>query len=54
MEVIAKGQLGQLVSKGLFGVIVSTKKTMKFFEGFLPWPLKRVQIKKPSLYDYVC
>ena len=27
---------GQLISKGLFGVIVSTKKPMKFFEGFLP------------------
>ena len=37
---------GQLISKGLFGVIVWTKKPRKSFRGFLPQPLKRGQIKK--------
>ena len=27
---------GQLISKGLFDIIISTKKATKFFEGFLP------------------
>ena len=27
---------GQLISKGLFGVIVSTKKPTKFFKDFFP------------------
>ena len=37
---------GQLISKYPFGVIVCTKIPTKFFPGFLPWPLKRRQIKK--------
>ena len=36
---------GQLISKGLFDVIIWTK-TEKKFQGFLPQPLKRGQIKK--------
>ena len=43
---------GQSISKCPFGVIVSTKKTTKNFEGFLPQPLKRDQIKKMrALYN---
>ena len=37
---------GQLISKCPFGVFKSSKKPTKFFPGFLPWPLKRGQIKK--------
>ena len=37
---------GQLISKCPFSVIVWTKIPTKFFPGFLPWPLKRRQIKK--------
>ena len=37
---------GQLNSERLFGVIVSTKNTTKKIPGFLPYPLKRGQIKK--------
>ena len=37
---------GQLISKCPFGVFKSSKKPMKFFPGLLPYPLKRVQIKK--------
>ena len=37
---------GQLISKCLFGVKTSSKKPTNFFPGFLPNPLKRVQIKK--------
>ena len=32
---------GQLISKCLLGVIVSTKKPTKFLKEFRPWPLKR-------------
>ena len=41
---------GQLISKGLFDVIFSTKKPTKFFKVFLPQPLKRGRIKKQALY----
>ena len=41
----ARGK-GQLISKGLFDAIVSTKKPTIFFKEFLPQPLKRGQIKK--------
>ena len=37
---------GQLISKCLLGVIVSTKKPTKFLKEFRPWPLKRGWIKK--------
>ena len=38
---------GQLISKCIFGVFKSTKKpTNFFFQGFLPWPVKRGWIKK--------
>ena len=37
---------GQIISKGLFGATVSTKNPMKFFKEFLPYPLKRGEIKK--------
>ena len=38
---------GQLISKCPFVVIVLTKIPTNFlFKGFLPWPLKRCQIKK--------
>ena len=37
---------GQTNSKGLFGVIVLTKKPTKSFKDFLPWPLKRIPTKK--------
>ena len=37
---------GQLILKCPFGVFKSSKKTTKFFPGFLPQPLKRGQIKK--------
>ena len=37
---------GQLVSKCPFGVFKSPKKPGKFFPGFLPYPLKRGQMKK--------
>ena len=38
---------GRLISKGNFGVFKFTKKPTKFFEGFLPWPLKWVKTKYP-------
>ena len=41
----------QLISKCLFGTIVSTKKTTKFFKEFLPQPL-RGQIKKINALFY--
>ena len=34
---------GQLISTGLFGVIVSTKKTTKFFKGFLPYSVDSIK-----------
>ena len=37
---------GQLISKCSFGVIVWTKIQTKKFPEFLPYPLKRGQIKK--------
>ena len=40
---------GQLISKCLLGVIVSTKKPTKFFQGFLPYSYlsnKRVDYNK--------
>ena len=43
---------GQLISKFLFDAIVWTKKPKKFFPGFLPWPLKRGQIKKIKVLYY--
>jgi hypothetical protein len=36
---------GQLISKGLFGVIVSTKKNNEFFLRIFALASKRVQIK---------
>ena len=47
-----KSVIYQLISKGLFGVVVSTKKPTDFFKGFLPWPLKRDRIRKiKALYS---
>ena len=40
------GARGQLISKCPLGVKTSSKKPTKFFPGFLPYPLKRGQIKK--------
>ena len=37
---------GQLISKGIFGVIVWTKKTTKIFKDFCPSLLKEVGSKK--------
>ena len=37
---------GQLISKCSFGVIIWTKIQTKIFPEFLPYPLKRGQIKK--------
>ena len=37
---------GQLIQKCPFGVFISPKKPTKFLQGFLPYPLKRGQIKK--------
>jgi hypothetical protein len=37
---------GQLISKCPLGVKTSSKKPTNFFPGFLPYPLKRGQIKK--------
>ena len=44
--VICNVSKGQLISKCPFGVFKSPKKPTKCFPGFLPWPLKRGQIKK--------
>ena len=43
---------GQLISKCPIGVIVWTKIPTNFFTVFLPWPLKRGQIKKINALYY--
>ena len=37
---------GQIISEGNFGVFKYPKKDTKFFEGFLPKPLKKGQKNK--------
>ena len=54
MEHYCFSSKGDLISKGRFGVFKSIQKPTKIFYGFLPWPLKRDQIKnKIKAFYYV-